>query len=85
MDSAASGVGRICRAVPGCRVVCVYLRGDHQESYSEAPVRGEHFRGSLSVIEPKTDHKGLRASRDVARQIAARLSEMELEYFDDRK
>jgi 1-acyl-sn-glycerol-3-phosphate acyltransferase len=85
VDSAASGVGRICRSVPGCRVICVYLRGDHQQGYSGIPVRGEHFRGSLSIIEPKTDHQGLRASRDVARQIAARLAEMEQEYFDDRK
>ena len=58
---------------------------DHQESYSRIPIRGEHFRGSVSVIEPKTDHHGLRASRDVARQISARLAEMEQEYFDDRK
>jgi 1-acyl-sn-glycerol-3-phosphate acyltransferase len=85
VDSAASGVGRICRSVPGCRVICVYLRGDHQQGYSRIPIRGERFRGSLSMIEPKTDHQGLRASRDVARQIAARLAEMEQEYFDDRK
>jgi hypothetical protein len=78
-------VGRICRSVPGCRVICVYLRGDHQQGYSRIPIRGERFRGSLSMIEPKTDHQGLRASRDVARQIAARLAEMEQEYFDDRK
>lgn len=85
VESAASGVGRICRSVPGCRVICVYLRGDHQQGHSNIPVRGERFRGSLSMIEPKTDHQGLRASRDVARQIAARLAEMEQEYFDDRK
>jgi 1-acyl-sn-glycerol-3-phosphate acyltransferase len=85
VNSPATGVGRVCRSVPGCRVMCVYLRGDHQESYSEIPIRGERFRGSVSVIEPKTDHQGLRASRDVARQIAARLAEMEQEYFDGRK
>lgn len=85
IDSAASGVGRVCRSVPGCRVMCIYLRGDHQENYSEIPVRGEYFRGSVSMIEPKTDHQGLRGSRDVARQITARLAEMEQEYFDDRK
>jgi len=84
VDSAASGVGRVCRSVPGCRVMCVYLRGDHQENYSRIPARRERFRGSVSIVEPKTDHQGLRASRDVARQIAARLAEMEQEYFDDR-
>lgn len=84
-DSAASGVGRIYRSVPDCRVICVYLRGDQQHNYSDMPVRGERFRGSTSVIEPKTSHRGLRASRDVARQIAQRLAEMEQEYLDDRK
>jgi len=83
--SAASGVGRIYRSVSDCRVICVYLRGDHQGGYSDIPVRGELFRGSVSVIEPKTSDRGLRASRDIARQIAQRLANMELEYFDDRK
>ena len=85
LNSAASGVGRIYRRVPNCRVVCVYLRGDHQDGYSRMPVRGERFRGSVSVIEPKTNYRGLRASRDIARKIAQRLVEMEQEYFDDRK
>ncbi len=84
-DSAASGVGRIYRSVPHCRVICVYLRGDHQDSYSNMPVRGERFRGSVSVIEPKTNYRGLRASRDIARQIAHRLANMEQEYFNGRK
>lgn len=84
-DSAASGVGRVYRSVPHCRVICVYLRGDHQNDYSDMPVRGEIFRGSVSVIEPKTNYRGLRASRDIARQIAQRLANMEQEYFDGRK
>jgi len=83
--SVASGVGRVYRSVPDCRVICVYLRGDHQGGYSDIPVRGELFRGSVSIIEPKTSDRGLRASRDIARQIAQRLANMEQEYFDDRK
>jgi 1-acyl-sn-glycerol-3-phosphate acyltransferase len=85
VDSAAAGIGRVYRSLPGCRVLCVYLRGDRQESYSEAPVRGERFRGLLSVIEPKTDYRGLRGSRDVAQQITEHLAKMEQEYFDHRK
>lgn len=84
-DTAASGVGRIYRSIPDCRVVCVYLRGDHQDDYSDMPVRGERFRGSIAVTELKTNHRGLRASRDIARQIARRLAEMEQEYFDARE
>ena len=33
------------------------------------------------MLEPKSDHAGLRGSREVARQIAARLAEMEREHF----
>jgi 1-acyl-sn-glycerol-3-phosphate acyltransferase len=84
-DTAASGVGRIYRSVSGCRVLCVYMRGDHQEGYSNTPIRGERFRGSTSIIEPKTSYRGLRASRDIARQIAQRLADMEQEYFNGRK
>jgi 1-acyl-sn-glycerol-3-phosphate acyltransferase len=82
VESAAAGVGRVYRSLPGCQVLCVYLRGKRQESYSETPARGDHFRGLLRLIEPKTDHRGLRGSLDIAQQIAGRLSEMEQEYFD---
>jgi hypothetical protein len=84
-ENIAYGVGRIVRSVPGCRVMCVYLRGDRQESYSVAPVRGDRLRVSLSFVEPKTDHAGLRGSYDVTRQIVARLAQMEGEYFDGRQ
>lgn len=81
VENAAFGVGRIVKSVPGCRVLCVYLRGERQASYSGVPARGDRLHVSLSTLEPKSDHAGLRGSRDVARQIAARLAEMEREYF----
>ncbi len=84
VDAAAYGVGRIVNALPGCRVLCVYLRGDGQEGFSDLPRRGERFHVSVACIEPKTDQRGLRGSLDVARQITARLSEMERRYFDGR-
>jgi 1-acyl-sn-glycerol-3-phosphate acyltransferase len=84
IDSAAAGVGGVIRSVEGCRVLCVYLRGDHQHTYSHVPVRGEQFTVALSAFEPKTDFRGLRGSRDLARQVVRRLGEMEEEYFDGR-
>jgi hypothetical protein len=66
-------------------VLCVYLRGDAQETYTAIPARGDRLRVSLATIEPKTDHSGLRASRDLARQITTQLAEMEREYFDARQ
>jgi 1-acyl-sn-glycerol-3-phosphate acyltransferase len=84
VESAAPGVGRVVRAVPDCRVLCVYLRGDQQQGHSGIPVRGERFSCQLSVVEPKSDHRGLRGSRDISRQITGRLAEMEEAYFHAR-
>jgi hypothetical protein len=85
VERAAYGVGRVVKSVPGCRVLCVYLRGDRQDTYTAIPARGDRLRVSLATIEPKTDHTGLRASRDLARQITTQLAEMEREYFDARQ
>ena len=87
VDAEAStyGVGRIVRALPGLRVLCVYLRGDGQETWSDAPAPGERFRVRVEPLEPKSDHGGLRGSLEVSRQILAKLGEMEREHFDARR
>ena len=83
-DAVTYGVGRIVKALPGCRVVCVYLRGESQESWSGAPKRGERFHVQAEYFEPKTDQKGMRGSVDISRQILTRLAEMEQRHFDGR-
>jgi 1-acyl-sn-glycerol-3-phosphate acyltransferase len=84
-ESAAWGVGRIVGAVPGCRVVCIYMRGDAQETWSSLPAKGDTLSIALACIEPKSDSRGARKSRDLARQIVGKLASMEEEYFDGRK
>jgi 1-acyl-sn-glycerol-3-phosphate acyltransferase len=81
VDAAAWGVGRIIGAVPDCRVLCVYLRGYDQETWSATPKRGERFRVELACIEPKSDHKGVRRSRDLAQQVVTQLAHMEDSHF----
>ena len=81
VDSAAWGVGRVVGAVPGCRVLCVYMRGDAQTSWSDYPARGDRLRVSLRCIEPTSDARGARRARDLAQQIVAELSRMEDEHF----
>lgn len=82
LENAAYGVGRIVKSVPGCRVLCVYLRGDAQDHYSRVPARGDTLRARIAWLEPKTDRGGLRGSLDIAHQILLRLAELEREHFD---
>ena len=84
-DSAAYGVGRLVNSVHGCRVLCVYARGEGQHTWSNMPARGERFRVAISMLEPKSDARGLRGSLDVAQQIVNRIAEMEEVWFRDRE
>ncbi len=84
-DAGAWGVGRILSGVPGCRVLCVYLRGQKQETWSDFPERSDILEASLVCIEPKSDSKGVRRSRDLAQQVTRQLAKMEGDYFDGRQ
>lgn len=85
VDAAAWGVGRVIGAVPHCRVLCVYLRGRRQTTWSDFPAKGDVLDVSLVCIEPKSDAKGVRRSRDLALQVTRQLQCMEEAYFDGRK
>ncbi len=84
VDSEATtyGAGRIVKALPGCRVLCVYLRGEQQETWSNLPRRGERIRVQTQLLEPQTELRGLRGSLDVTRQILSCLAEMEVKHFE---
>lgn len=71
------GVGRIVKALPGCRVLCVYLRGEQQTSWSSFPARGDRFHVGLECFEPHTALGGVRGSVDISRQVLARLAHLE--------
>lgn len=76
------GVGRFIKEFEQCKVICVYLRGDHQHTYSMIPRFGERFTMKVEVFQPQpTAQNGLRAQRHYAEQIIHRLARMEEEYF----
>ena len=76
------GVGRFLVEVEGCRVMCLYMRGDKQAAYGTIPRLGERFTVSMDVFVPeKPAVAGLRAQRDYAGQVIRRLAQMEEEYF----
>ena len=69
-------------AFPDCRVLCVYARGRRQATWGDFPVKGETFDVALACIEPKSDAKGVRRSRDLAQQIIGQLMKMEATHFE---
>ena len=85
VEAAAWGVGRVVGSIPDCRVVCVYLRGRVQETWSDIPATGESFDVEVACIEPKSDSRGARRSRDLARQVVSQLVRMEERCLDGRQ
>jgi 1-acyl-sn-glycerol-3-phosphate acyltransferase len=76
------GVGRFVQDVEGCKVMCIYLRGDRQKTYSLIPSWGEKFSMQVEVFTPSVaGESGLRVQRDYAAQIINRLAQMEEKYF----
>jgi hypothetical protein len=76
------GVGRFIKNVENCKVMCMYLRGDKQTSYSNMPVWGEKFSVQAEVFTPEHEEgSDLRAQREYAKQIIDRLAQMEEKYF----
>jgi 1-acyl-sn-glycerol-3-phosphate acyltransferase len=77
VDANTWGVGRLVGAVPGCRVLCVYLRGRSQAAWSALPRRGERFRVDFELLEPKSDAIGVRRALDLSRQVLGSLAALE--------
>lgn len=83
-EALAHGVGRLIKEVEGCRVLCVYLRGDAQRTWSNLPATGDTFTIATRLVEPRSALRGLRASRDLAAQVLGHLAEMERDYWAAR-
>lgn len=75
------GVGRFVMKHKDCRVMCVYHRGERQDTYGNIPWFGERFTVNVEAFRPHTQYKGLRAQRDCAEQIIKCLARMEEDYF----
>jgi 1-acyl-sn-glycerol-3-phosphate acyltransferase len=81
MENFGYGAGQLWTRVPNMTVVCIYLRGLAQSEYSGVPARGDRMYVELQRIEAQSSYKGLRAARDVTRQIMDTLHQMEQRYF----
>jgi 1-acyl-sn-glycerol-3-phosphate acyltransferase len=77
LESVTYGVGRILGALARPQVVCAYMRGEKQDTFSDSPAKGDVLHLRVEVIEPMSSHTGLRGARDLARQVIIKLREME--------
>jgi len=76
------GVGRFIKSQENCKVMCMYLRGDKQKTYSVIPAWGEKFTLQIEVLTPEPVRGSeLRVQREYAAQIIHRLAQMEENYF----
>lgn len=75
------GVGKIIQSVPECRVLCVYVRGDKQESFSNYPLKNSNFYMELKCITPKTNLEGRDGCGQIVNQIAQTIKAQEDKYF----
>ncbi len=76
-------VGSLLQRVPEAAVLCLYLRGEGQETYGDLPKQREKFRARLRLIRPSTELEGLRGARELSRQVARGLEALEREHFSD--
>ncbi|MCF8024343.1 MAG: 1-acyl-sn-glycerol-3-phosphate acyltransferase [Desulfobacteraceae bacterium] len=77
-------VGKWFCNIENVRVMCIYLRGDHQTTYGDFPKFGEKFTVMVEQCRPYTNLRGLRAYRACAGQIIEHLADMEKRYFASR-
>ncbi len=79
------GAGQLYLDVPGSRIIVVYLRGQLQKYKSDFPEKNQSFFIRYKLIQPETKYKGLRAQREVSRQILEELKNFEDEYFSSHQ
>lgn len=80
-SAATYGIGKILQQIPDCRVLCVYLRGRGQTTFSDFPRKGEIFDLDMAIIRTTTSQSGLRAVKERSLQVIDKLQDMEAQHF----
>lgn len=75
------GIGEILKDLERPLVLCAYLRGEKQVTYSTVPAFADRLHLRVELLEPRTTLGGLRAARDLSRQVIAKLKAMEEDFL----
>lgn len=74
------GVGRLLQEAPGAVVLCLYMRGDQQLTFSAWPRRGEVFSVLASVLRPEMT-AGAQGRKAMTQAVIAELQRLEESYL----
>jgi len=85
VENVTYGIGKIIRGVPGCKVLCVYMRGDKQDTYTDFPHREDSFQITMELIEPESSKSGLRMIKDYSVQVIKKLKTLEDKHFGEEQ
>ena len=81
-ENVSYGVGRLLNIHPDARILCLYLRGDRQQTYGVIPKLKESFHLDADTVKINIQPRGLKGQRECARKIIAQLHTMETAYFE---
>jgi len=81
VENVTYGIGKIIKGVPDCAVLCVYMRGEKQDTYTDFPEPGDSFEVNMEMIFPSSEKKGLREIKDYSVQVISKLRVIEENYF----
>jgi hypothetical protein len=81
------GVGKIITSLENAKILCIYLRGDKQETFSNYPPKDSRFNLMMKLITPVVSDEisKKRASLEVVKEIGTVIKEMENEFFAKSK
>jgi 1-acyl-sn-glycerol-3-phosphate acyltransferase len=82
LENITYGVGRIIYDLKDINVLCVYLRGNKQETFTNLPEKDSKFYLDYQLITPKSEQKKrLLAEKELSLQIGRTIKQLEDKYF----
>ena len=81
MDKLTYGVGKMITEMGGCRVLCVYLRGDKQDKHSNYPARNSRFHLAMETHDIRVRKAGREGYAEIVTRIGDSIKGMEDRYF----
>lgn len=80
------GVGKIVASLENAQILCIYLRGDKQETFSNYPPKNSRFNLQMKLIAPEisAEISKKQASVEIVKQIGAIIKGLENDYFIEK-